>query len=91
MGEARYTPYGEMRRGYPRGVIPDRQFTGQRWEPGLGLYDYRARFYHPVLGRFISADPLVPEPGNPQALNQYAYVTNNPLKHVDPSGHSGQL
>jgi len=30
---------------------------------------------------------VVPQPGNPQALNRYAYVLNNPLKHTDPSGH----
>ena len=87
VGEARYTPYGEMRRDYPRGVIPtDRLYTGQRQET-FGLYDYRARYYHPALGRFVSADPVVPEPGNPQGLNRYAYVYNNPLRYVDGSGH----
>ena len=35
----------------------------------------------------MQADTLVPEPGNPQALNRYAYVNNNPLKYTDPSGH----
>ncbi|MGB9873270.1 MAG: RHS repeat-associated core domain-containing protein, partial [Anaerolineae bacterium] len=65
----------------------DRRYTGQRWDSALGLYDYQARFYHPVLGRFLQPDPLVPEPGNPQALNRYAYVRNNPLKYTDPSGH----
>jgi RHS repeat-associated protein len=65
----------------------DRRFTGQRWEANLGLYDYRARFYDPALGRFLQPDPLVPEPGNPQALNRYAYVYNNPLRYTDPSGH----
>ncbi len=40
-----------------------------------------------MLGRFISADPLVPEPGNPQSLNRYTYVRNNPLGYVDPTGH----
>ena len=81
-----YLPYGEMR--YAVGALPtDRLYTGQRWDSALGLYDYRARFYHPVLGRFISADTLVPEPGNPQALNRYAYVTNNPLRYTDPTGH----
>jgi RHS repeat-associated protein len=64
-----------------------RRFTGQRWEQGLGLYDYRARFYDPTLGRFLQPDPIVPEPGNPQALNRYAYVYNNPLRYTDPSGH----
>jgi len=57
----------------------------QRWDSALALYDYRAR-YHPALGRFLSADTVVPEPGNPQALNRYAYVLNNPLKYTDPSG-----
>jgi len=42
-----------------------------------------------VLGRFLSPDTIVPEPGSPQALNRYAYVYNNPLKYTDPSGHQG--
>ena len=70
------------------GLSPtDRLYTGQRWDGGLGLYDYQARYYHPVLGRFIRADPLVPGPGNPQSLNRFAYVNNNPLRYTDPSGH----
>ena len=40
-----------------------------------------------MLGRFVSADTLVPNPGNPQDLNRYAYVRNNPLRYTDPSGH----
>ncbi len=47
---------------------------------GPGLYD-------PALGRFLQPDLLVSEPGNPQALNRYAYVYSNPLRHTDPSGH----
>ncbi len=35
----------------------------------------------------MQPDSIVPEPGNPQALNRYAYVTNNPLRYTDPSGH----
>ena len=64
-------------------------FTGQRSEEAsLGsLYDYGARFYSPVLGRFISPDSIVPRPGDPQSLNRYAYTLNNPLKYRDPSGH----
>ena len=73
VGEARYTPYGEMRRDYPRGVLPtDRRYTGQRQET-FGLYDYGARYYLPGLGRWISADALVPNPTNPQSLNRYVY------------------
>jgi RHS repeat-associated protein len=85
-GATRYLPYGAIR--LETGVWPtDRRFTGQRWEQGLGLYDYNARFYDPALGRFLQPDPIVPEPGNPQALNRYAYVYNNPLRYTDPSGH----
>ena len=46
-----------------------------------------ARWYDPALGRWIQADSIVPEPGNPQALNRFSYVYNNPLRYVDPSGH----
>ncbi|MDW8101216.1 MAG: RHS repeat-associated core domain-containing protein [Anaerolineae bacterium] len=51
------------------------------------MYNYGARWYDPSLGRFLQPDPLVPEPGNPQALNRYSYVLNNPIKYTDPSGH----
>ncbi len=65
-------------------------FTGQRSEEAnLGsLYDYSGRFYSPVFGRFVSADSLVPRPGDPQSLNRYSYARNNPLIRVDPSGHA---
>jgi hypothetical protein len=49
--------------------------------------DYGARFYSPILGRFISADSVVPQPRNPQSLNRYSYVINNPLAFTDPNGH----
>jgi len=89
VGELRYRAYGETR--YSSGTTPtSRRFTGQRREGTIGLYDYGARFYDPLLGRFLSADTVVPEPGNPQALNRYAYVLNNPLKYTDPTGHQGE-
>ena len=53
----------------------------------LGLYDYRARFYDPALGRFLQPDPLVPQAGDPPSLNRYAYARLNPLRYVDPTGH----
>jgi hypothetical protein len=51
------------------------------------LYFFNARYYSGALGRFVSADTIVPQPGNPQAFNRYSYVTNNPVKYTDPSGH----
>jgi RHS repeat-associated protein len=82
--EMRYYPYGEARSG---SMSTDRRFTGQREETANGLYDYKARYYDPVIGRFIQADTIVPEPGNPQALNRYAYVYGNPLRYTDPTGY----
>ncbi len=84
VNEMRYYPYGETRSG---AIATDRRYTGQRQEIGLGLYDYNARYYDPLLGRFLSADSIVPSPANPQSLNRYAYVLNNPLRYTDPTGH----
>jgi len=61
-------------------------FTGQRKDSGSGLLYYGARWYDPVIGRFISADTIVPQPGNPQSLNRYSYVGNQPVKFSDPTG-----
>jgi RHS repeat-associated protein len=63
-------------------------YTGQEEDDELGLYNYKARLYDPLLGRFISPDPIDPDPEDPQTLNRYAYVLNNPLKYVDPTGFS---
>jgi hypothetical protein len=48
---------------------------------------FNARYFSPYLNRWIQPDSIVPEAGNPQALNRYSYVANNPLKYIDPSGH----
>lgn len=48
---------------------------------------YRARYYASGLGRFVSADTIVPSAGNPADLNRYAYARNSPVKYVDPDGH----
>ncbi len=82
-----YYPYGKTRTSSGT-VKVTHQYTGQALDDSTGLYDYGARYYDPALGRFISADTLVPDPANPQALNRYTYVLNNPLIYIDPSGHS---
>jgi len=48
---------------------------------------YGARYYDATLGRFVSADTVVPNAGNPQSLNRYAYTLNNPVRYTDPTGH----
>jgi len=66
----------------------DRGFTGHEMDASTGLINMNARLYDPVLGRFLSADTIVPSPGNMQGFNRYSYVLNNPLAYTDPSGHS---
>jgi len=91
VSEQRYKPYGEVRWSSGAGMPTDLTFTGQRaGPPGYvgSLTDYVARFYSPALGRFISADTIVPGAGNGQAFNRYSYALNSPLVFLDPTGHS---
>jgi RHS repeat-associated protein len=57
------------------------QYAG-RENDGTGLYYYRARYYNPGLGRFISEDPI----GFASGTNFYVYANDNPLSFIDPSG-----
>ena len=136
VSQQEFDPWGKLRSG----DIPEtnRDYTGQLRD-GTGLLYYNARYYDPGIGRFISADTVVPGtasggmdglagrpltvdfhetgflgklnqenklgfwfqlndkekeqagspwgPANPQALNRYSYVQNNPLRYTDPTGH----
>jgi RHS repeat-associated protein len=84
VGTQGYYPFGETRYS-TNTIITDRLFTGQQQLAGLGLYNYKARMYDPLLGRFLSADTITP--GGAEGLNRYAYSNNNPTNYTDPSGH----
>jgi RHS repeat-associated protein len=58
------------------------QYTGREWDAETGLYYYRARYYDPNTGRFISEDPIRFKAG----INLYAYVLNAPVNFIDPVG-----
>ncbi len=58
-------------------------FTSREYEPETGEYYYRARYYDPKAGRFLSEDPIGFQGGD---YNLYRYVNNNPIKFTDPSG-----
>ncbi|HWR64713.1 MAG TPA: RHS repeat-associated core domain-containing protein [Bellilinea sp.] len=87
LSSLRYTAFGEVRAAGGT-TTTDYRYTGQRIEAEIGLYYYVARFYDPALGRFISADSIVPGVGNPVAWDRYAYVNNNPIRYADPTGHA---
>lgn len=64
------------------GTLPDRFFTGAEEDPESGLLFLRARYYNPLIGRFIVKDPL----GITAGVNAYAYVGNDPVNYTDSQG-----
>ncbi len=85
-----YQPYGQTK-AEEGSLTVGKKFTGKELDDSTGLYDYGARMYDANIKRFISADTIDPRPENPQSLNRYSYCLNNPLKYVDPGGHSPLL
>ncbi len=62
-------------------------FTNREWDEDSGLYYYRARYYDPHSGRFLTEDPHPGKQSNPQtAFNKYIYSGNNPTNFIDPDG-----
>jgi RHS repeat-associated protein len=75
-----YDAWGQLEAGE---AVAGFAFTGREWDPETGLYYYRARYYEPKIGRFISEDPIGFASG---AVNHYGYVGNRPTDFVDPRG-----
>ena len=61
-------------------------YTGREYDSESGLYYYRNRYYNPGVGRFLQEDKQAGRLVNPQSLNLYSYVLNNPIIRVDPMG-----
>ena len=85
--EATFTPFGvrtivknNLGYNFPRG------YTMHEHLDQFGVINANARLYDPYLARFLSPDPYIQEPTNPQNFNRFSYCLNNPLKYSDPTG-----
>jgi RHS repeat-associated protein len=61
-------------------------YRGEQYDPDLGLYCLRARYYNPQTGRFLSRDPEDGKPFDPKSLHKYLYAGGDPVNRLDPSG-----
>lgn len=77
--EYRYDAYGKIEAGSTQAGY---SFTGREWDPESGLFYYRARYFDPAMGRFISEDPI----GIAAGANFYSYALSNPVDFTDPFG-----
>jgi len=83
-----YYPFGRQQVASPQASFKvSRQFTGQVKDDETGLYYLNSRYYDEYLARFIQADTILPDIGNPQSYNRYSYCHNDPLCYTDPNGH----
>lgn len=80
-----YDAWGNIEAQTGKLVNPFR-FNAREWDPDSGLYYFRARYYDPQVGRFITPDPFPGDLADPQSLNRYAFVQNNPINKIDPYG-----
>lgn len=88
-GLTNYSPHGEFGTaadGVTALTVPPTGspfgYTGRQWDGKAGLYQYRARYYSPELGIFLSHDPI----GTKDDPNLYGYVANDPVNNTDPTG-----
>jgi RHS repeat-associated protein len=85
--ETKYLPYGEVRSGGNENLTGRYTYTGQESDGETGLMYYGARYYSAEIGRFVQPDSMLPDIYDPQEINRYGYVKNNPLKYTDPTGN----
>lgn len=95
LGSLDYAPFGQLYSDQSS-VSDPYEFTGKERDTESGNDYFDARYFSSTLGRFMSpdwsanADPVpYAKLENPQSLNLYSYVLNNPFSRTDPSGHAG--
>ncbi|WP_245555383.1 RHS repeat-associated core domain-containing protein [Baaleninema simplex] len=88
VAEFRYDSFGNLQtpEALSEGLGGDFRFQGQWLESNTDLYHFRARYYDPETGRFVSRDPVEVIETVPESSNPYQFVYNNPLVYSDPTG-----
>ncbi|WP_266169233.1 RHS repeat domain-containing protein [Dyella subtropica] len=78
-----YKPYGSLALGNPPNGPA---YTGHVDDPDTSLVYMQARYYDPMIGRFVSADPVAVSPASVFNFSRYDYADNNPIINFDPTG-----
>lgn len=86
-----YKPYGEKLDQSPASKSNNIGYHGKPFDDDTGLSYMGARYYDPVLGRFMGIDPVDFQAFNLHSFNRYTYANNNPYKYVDPDGRFAAL
>lgn len=81
-----YLPYGAQMNHPAAAQNNSLWFTGKPYDARTGLSYMGARYYDPLVGRFMGVDPVGFQESNVHSFNRYAYANNNPYKFVDPDG-----
>ena len=80
-----YSAFGELEE--QAGTTPNAYlYTGEQFDPNLGWYYLRARYYNPVNGRFPTMDTWMGRSADPRTLHKYLYTHADPVNGIDPSG-----
>ena len=81
-----YRPFGERLTNQAESADNRQWFHGKAADADTGLSYFGARYYDPVLGRFMGVDPVGFQEDNIHSFNKYAYGNNNPYRYIDPDG-----
>lgn len=83
-----YEPYGRQSN---RAVVDGPGYTGHVQDSATGLTYMQQRYYDPILGRFLSVDPIVTDANTGKGFGLYTYVDNNPYTKTDPDGREPEM
>ncbi|TQV88051.1 fibronectin type III domain-containing protein [Aliikangiella coralliicola] len=82
---------GYLNNGDSTELTTRRGFTDHEHLDDAELIHMNGRVYDYNIGRFLSVDPFIQEPGNSQSMNPYSYIMNNPMAGTDPSGYYADM